>query len=98
MAIDLGGWLLGDADLARAPYQLPYGTVLGGGEHLVLYRRVSGGDEVQLLTPEDVVADTVVFGEVSADASYARSEDGTWQICPVPSPGEPNGSLGSGDE
>lgn len=34
----------------------------------------------------------VTFGEVGADASYDRSETGSWAISTLPSPGRPNAS------
>jgi hypothetical protein len=97
-AIDLGGWLLDSASDQGALHQIPYGTVLGSGEFLVLYRQQTGialddeGGEVQLLTPEVEIADAVTYGEVGTDASYSRDAEGAWYVASAPSPGEPNGS------
>jgi hypothetical protein len=95
-AIDLGGWLLDDGDTESAPYQLPYGTVIGAGQYLVLYQRATGialddrGDEVRLIDPTGQIVDSVVFGKLDPDTSYGRDPDGAWQHFPRPSPGKAN--------
>jgi hypothetical protein len=94
--LDLSGWLLDDAEDGSAPYQIPTGTALEPGAFLVLYRQTTGiilddgGDTVRLLDPSGQVVDAVTFGEVGADASYNRSESGSWYVDPLPSPGAPN--------
>jgi hypothetical protein len=94
--VDLGGWLLDDAESDSSPYALPAGTILEPGAFLVLYRQETGivlddgGDTVRLLDPSGQVADAVTFGEVGAGASYNRSDSGDWYIALLPSPGAPN--------
>jgi hypothetical protein len=96
--VDLSGWVLDDAEDGSDPYQIPANMVLEPGAFLVLYRQKTGlilddgGDTVRLLDPSGLVVDTVTFGEVGADASYNRSESGSWYVGPLPSPSAPNAS------
>jgi len=95
-AVDVSGWQVDDGDGDGAPYALPVDTVLGAGEYLVLYRQKTGialddgGDELKLRMPGGEVVDAVAFGQVDADTSYARGDDGAWYACPLPSPGQAN--------
>ena len=95
-AIDLGGWLLDGGDTETVMYQLPYGTVIGTGKYLVLYRQETGialddgGDEVRLIDPMGQTVHRIVFGALGADTSYGRDLDGAWQNFPFPSPGRAN--------
>jgi hypothetical protein len=94
--INLSGWLLDDAEDGSAPYPTPAGVVLEPGAFLVLYRQKTGivlddgGDTVRLLDASGQAVDAVTFGAVGADASYNRSESGSWYVGPLPSPGAPN--------
>ena len=74
------------------PPRSPCDAVLGPGAFLVLYRQKTGivlengGDTVRLLDTSGREVDTVTFPEVGADASYNRSESGSWYASPLPSP------------
>jgi hypothetical protein len=82
--------------LDGASYQFPVETVLEPGAYLVLYRQKTGlvlgdgGGALKLSTAVAELVDAVAFGEVGADASYNRAEDGTWYVSPLPSPGAAN--------
>jgi hypothetical protein len=95
MTVDLGGWLVDDAEGESDPYSIPVGTALEPGAFLVLYGQRTGlvledgGDEVRLLKPDGTLADVVVFGTLGGNVSYNRDK-ARWYASQLPSPGAPN--------
>jgi hypothetical protein len=95
-AVDLGGWLLGDAQGGSELYMIPAGTLLQSGAFMLFDGRTTGivlddtGDAVRLLDPDGVVVDEVAFGQLAPNASYSRDEFGMWHADWPPSPGAPN--------
>jgi hypothetical protein len=91
--VDLGRWLIDNAQNGSAAYQIPAGVVLDPGAFLVLHRQKTGiilhddGGKVRLVDTSGRVVDEVTFGTVDADASYNLSESGSWYVSPLPSPG-----------
>lgn len=85
-----GGWL---SDNAANVYkwQFPAGTILGGGDHLVVwadedasqgplhasFKLSASGEEVWLAAPNGLVLDHVEFGQQQANMGYARIPNGT---------------------
>jgi hypothetical protein len=95
-AVDISNWLIGRGSDDDTAYLLPVETALGPGEYLVLFRQKTGialddgGGAIKLLAADGVVVDAVAFGELDADASYGRADDGTWYVSLLPSPGSAN--------
>jgi hypothetical protein len=92
--VDLAGWQVADGAVdSSTPYRIAADMVLDPGAFLVLYRQKTGlelgdgGDTVRLLDPAGQVVDSVTFGEIGADASYARGRAGGWYVTPLPTPG-----------
>ena len=95
-AVDLGGWLLDDAEGDSGPYTILSGTVLLPSAHVVFYRSETGialddsGDEVRLMVPGGEVADAIQYGKLGAADSYSRGVAGIWHDNWPPSPGTDN--------
>ena len=88
----------GDADPSQVVprYVIPEATVLASGEYLVLFQQETSlvlpdeGGDLRLGRSGEEIVDSVTWGLVDADHSYARSDDGSWQISDAPSPGAAN--------
>jgi len=96
IAVDLGGWSLDDGEGGSPAYRIPTGTVVQAGGFVVFAGGTTGvalddgGDQVRLLMPDGTLADAVSFGALAPNASYSRSDAGTWHSDWPPSPGGRN--------
>lgn len=94
--VDLRGWMLDDAKGGSKPFRFDESTVLDPYAYLVLYRRQTHlvledrGDQVRLLDPNGRIIDTVTFGQLAFDASFARDPSGIWHSDWSPTPGRAN--------
>jgi hypothetical protein len=92
----ISGWLGAGARDDDRTYVFPEDMVLEPGAYLVLYQAKTGldladkGSKLLLRDAEGTLVDRVVVVELEEDTSYGRSENGTWAILPLPSPGQPN--------
>ena len=91
-SVDLSGYKLSDNAAKPDKFVFPDGTVIGKGEHLLVYCNskeftldgkltaffgLSTDGETLVLTDKDGnTADTAAFGLIEADVSYGRSSDG----------------------
>ena len=100
VAVDLGGWVLDDITGAGStPFVLPQGSIIPANSFLIVFSNQthialnnSGGDSVNLLRPDNSVADSTSYTATSPDQSYSRTTDGSgvWTTTYPPSPGAPN--------
>ena len=95
-ALRLSGWLGAATRDDDRTYVFPEDMVLEPGAYLVLYQAKTGldladkGSKLLLRDAEGTLVDRVVVVELEEDTSYGRSENGTWAILPLPSPGKVN--------
>ncbi|MBN1513305.1 MAG: CotH kinase family protein [Phycisphaerae bacterium] len=111
LPIDLGGMYLTDDYLTPAKWQIPAGTVLGGGDWLVVWADNEPGDgplhatfildgqggAVGLFTVDQVVIDYVNYGGLPVDVSFGRFPDAepTYREFGTATPGSANQSAGA---
>ncbi len=109
-AVNLGG--MGLTDNADEPFKfvVPVGTMLGAGQHLVLYADNEAtppglhlgftlkqeGDDVSLFSAAGQLVDRVVFGPQLPDLSIGRMADGGWALA-TPTFGGPNQAAAVGN-
>jgi beta-lactamase superfamily II metal-dependent hydrolase len=98
--VDASGlWIDDIPDGGMAPQQLPDGSIVAGGGHLVFelsgYVLNNGGDDVRLLTTDQAaVVDAHSYTSSAEDLSYQRSPDGgDW--CSDDGPATPGASNSS---
>lgn len=76
--VDLGNWMLDDAEEGSDPYTFPAGTLIEAQDFLVIYRSESDislnndTDEVRLFDYENNLKDSVSYGSAPEGQSYAR--------------------------
>ena len=94
--VDISGWRLETGRGAGIVYRIPRGTVLRAGAILVFFQRQTrlkledSGGPVRLVDRGGKAADSVRYGALNPDASYAREARDTWHSDWPPSPGRPN--------
>lgn len=93
--VSLAGWSLccGSASFSLSDEVIePHGffTVVGFDKELMS----ASGEELLLMAPGSTVSDCAVLPVLSADESYARSEDGQFCVTSMPTPGYSNTSEG----
>ncbi|MBU4331680.1 lamin tail domain-containing protein [Patescibacteria group bacterium] len=94
--VDLADFEIDDAEAGSRLYEIPEGTVINSGEHLVFYREETGlafnntYDSARLIDPFGEVVSQVDYDEVKEGASYALGDDGVWRWTTTPTPGEEN--------
>jgi hypothetical protein len=99
VTVDLGGWMLDDADDTPG-HVFSASMSLQPGGLILLHRAQTGivlddeGDALRLLNVSRDVVDSVQVPPLPPDASYSRDLEGIWHADWLPSPGKPNVGMG----
>jgi len=105
--ITLSGYHLTDR-VNNTGYQFPDGTVLSGGEYLVVYCdgvgkqvgfapfAISGrtGEQILITDESGKVVDDVMVPALESNTSYARSSENQYEVSNAPTPGFENSETG----
>jgi hypothetical protein len=97
-AVNLRGWFLDDIkDKGSKAYRFTEDRLVPAGGYLVVSSEESklslnnGEEEINLLWPDQRVADHLAYAAAPENKSYALAADGTWFWSGAPSPGKGNG-------
>ena len=94
--IDLSGWFLDDEEGSSSPFQIPQGTVLMPGSHIVFGAPAlklslkNSSDMVRLLAPDKSVKEIINYADAKENFAYAKKPDGTFVWTELITPGATN--------
>jgi hypothetical protein len=89
--VNLSGYYITDNPSNLTKFALPEGTILKAGAYMIIwadedqeqgplhvnFKLSAAGETIMLLTPQQVIADSVVFGQQTENKSMARKPNGT---------------------
>lgn len=89
--IDISGYFLSDNDSKPSKWKIPSGTIIKGGEYLVVwadndttqaglhanFKLSSGGEELVFSEPDLTIIDKISYPEQAAELSFSRFPNGT---------------------
>lgn len=94
--VDLGGFVLDDADGGSKSYTIPVGTIIKPGQYLAFFRTETkialnnDKDEIRFFSPAGTLIDYADYDSSKEGQSFILDEQFNWQISLTPSPGEIN--------